>query len=205
MNFVLDENGEGFLPGNYQPQVWDATQGVWVDYNEGEEVVIVDPSDPDNDGQNEEGNPNGEGGSGITVDDGDDDHPDNPGTDPDEPGTDPDEPGTDPDDPTTDPDDPTKPEWPINPGQGGSTSTPYYKHYNVSIEDVCDGIELSASRYVVREGNQVHIYMKIEEGCDTTGMKLEYKRGLFGTWDDLKLLESVQSGEYIIKHIYKDI
>ena len=36
-------------------------------------------------------------------------------------------------------------------------------------------------------------------------MKLEYKRGLFGTWDDLKLLESVQSGEYIIKHIYTDI
>ena len=208
MNFVLDENGEGFLPGNYQPQVWDATQGVWVDYTEGTEVVIVDPSDPDNDGQNEEGNPNGDGGSGITVDDGDDDNPDNPGTDPDEPGTDPDEPGTDPDDPTTDPDDPTKPEWPINPGkpgQGGSTSTPYYKHYNVSIEDVCDGIELSASRNVVREGNQVSIYMKIEEGCDTTGMKLEYKRGDYGYWDDLKLLEGVQPGEYIIKHIYTDI
>ena len=208
MNFVLDENGEGFLPGNYQSQVWDATQGVWVDYTEGTEVVIVDPSDPDNDGQNEEGNPNGEGGSGITVDDGDDDNPDNPGTDPDEPGTDPDDPSTDPDDPTTDPDDPTKPEWPINPGkpgQGGSTSTSNYKHYNVYIEEVCDGIELSASRNLVREGNQVNIYMEIAEGCDTTGMKLEYKRGLFGTWDDLKLLESVQSGEYIIKHIYTDI
>lgn len=203
MDFALAENGEGFLPGNYQPQVWDATQGKWVDYTEGTEVVIVDPSNP-----NDEDNPNGEGGSGITVDDGDDDNPDNPGTDPDEPGTDPDEPGTDPDDPTTDPDDPTKPEWPINPGkpgQGGSTSTPYYKHYNVSIEDVCDGIELSASRYVVREGNQVSIYMKIAEGCDTTGMKLEYKRGRFGTWDDLKLLEGVQPGEYIIKHIYTDI
>ena len=201
-DFLLEKNESGFNPANYGLKVWNATINDWAAYeNDGDDpdITLTDPTNPD------EENPNGEGGSGITVDDGDDDNPDNPGTDPDEPGTDPDEPGTDPDDPTTDPDDPTKPEWPINPGQGGSTSTPYYKHYNVLIEDVCDGIELSASRYVVREGNQVHIYMKIEEGCDTTGMKLEYKRGLFGTWDDLKLLESVQSGEYIIKHIYTDI
>lgn len=197
-DFLLEKNESGFNPANYGLKVWDATIKDWAAYeNDGNDpdITLTDPTNPD------EENPNGDGGSGITVDDGDDDNPDNPGTNPDEP-------GTDPDDPTTDPDDPTKPEWPINPGkpgQGGSTSTPYYKHYNVSIEDVCDGIELSASRYVVREGNQVHIYMEIVEGCDTTGMKLEYKRGLFGTWDDLKLLESVQSGEYIIKHIYTDI
>ena len=190
MNFALGGNGEGFLPSNYQPQVWDATQGKWVDYTEGTEVVIVDPSDPDNDGPNDEGNPNGEGGSGITVDDGDDDNPDNPGTDPDEPGTDPDE--------------------PINPNPGDKPSIDRpsyspYKHFNVYIEDVCDGIELSTSLGVVREGNQVSIYMKIEEGCDTTGLKLEYKRGLLGYWEDLKLLEDVQPGEYIIKHIYTDI
>ena len=204
MNFVLDENGEGFLPGNYQPQVWDATQGVWVDYTEGTEFVIVDPSDPDNDGQNEEGNPNGEGGSGITVDDGDDDNPDNPGTDPDEPGTDPDDPSTDPDDPTTDPDKPINP----NPGDKPSIDRPSYspyKHFNVYIEEVCDGIELWSEKGAVREGNQVSIYMEIAEGCDTTGMKLEYKRGQFGTWEDLKLLEGAQPGEYIIKHIYTDI
>ena len=190
MNFALGGNGEGFLPSNYQPQVWDATQGKWVDYTEGTEVVIVDPSDPDNDGPNDEGNPNGEGGSGITVDDGDDDNPDNPGTDPDEPGTDPDE--------------------PINPNPGDKPSIDRpsyspYKHFNVYIEDVCDGIELWTKSGVVREGNQVSIYMKIEEGCDTTGMKLEYKRGDYGYWDDLKLLEGAQPGEYIIKHIYTDI
>lgn len=194
MNFALGANTEGFLPSNYQIQVWDATQGKWIDYDGGE-VAIVDPNDPDNGGE-EGDNPNGEGGSGITVDD------------PDDPNTDPDNPGTDPDDPSTDPDDPNKPGEPSDPnrpGQGGGSTNNAYKHYNLIIDEVCDGIELSASRNVIREGNQVSIYMEIAEGCDTTGMKLEYKRSLFGSWEDLKPHEGVQPGEYIIENIYTDI
>ena len=201
MNFALAKNEAGFLPSNLV-QVWDATQGKWIDYTEGTEVVIVDPNDPDNDGQNDEGNPNGDGGSGITVED-----PDEP-TDPDNPGTDPDDPNTDPDDPSTDPDDPNKPGEPSDPnkpGQGGGSTNNAYKHYQVIIEEECDGIDLSVSRGLVREGNQVSIYMEIAEGCDTTGMKLEYKRSLFGSWEDLKPHEGVQPGEYIIKNIRTDI
>ena len=202
MNFALAKNEAGFLPSNYLVQVWDATQGKWIDYTEGTEVVIVDPNDPDNDGQNDEGNPNGDGGSGITVED-----PDEP-TDPDNPGTDPDDPNTDPDDPSTDPDDPNKPGEPSDPnkpGQGGGSTNNAYKHYQVIIEEECDGIDLSVSRGLVREGNQVSIYMEIAEGCDTMGMKLEYKRSLFGSWEDLKPHEGVQPGEYIIKNIRTDI
>lgn len=198
MNFALAKNEAGFLPSNYLVQVWDATQGKWIDYTEGTEVVIVDPNDPDNDGEDGK-NPNGEGGSGIMVDD---------PTDPDNPGTDPDDPNTDPDDPSTDPDDPNKPGEPSDPnkpGQGGGSTDNAYKHYQVIIEEECDGITLSTSRGVVRGGNQVSIYMEIAEGCDTTGMKLEYKRGLLGSWEDLKPLEGVQPGEYIIKNICTDI
>ena len=36
-------------------------------------------------------------------------------------------------------------------------------------------------------------------------MRFEYKRGLLGWWQDLKPLEGVQPGEYIIKNIYTDI
>ena len=186
-DFLLEKNESGFNPANYGLKVWDATIKDWAAYeNDGNDpdITLTDPTNPD------EENPNGEGGSGITVDDGDDDNPDNP--------------GTDPDDPTTDPDKPINP----NPGDKPSIDRPSYspyKHFYVYIEEVCDGIELWTKSGVVREGNQVSIYMEIAEGCDTTGMKLEYKRGLFGTWDDLKLLEGVQPGEYIIKHIYTDI
>ena len=55
------------------------------------------------------------------------------------------------------------------------------------------------------EGHQVSAYLTIQAECDTTGMRFEYKRGLFGYWQDLKELEGVQPGEYIIKNIYTDI
>ena len=198
-DFLLEKNESGFNPANYDLKVWDATIKDWTAYkNDGNDpdITLTDPTNPD------EENPNGEGGSGITVDDGDDDNPDNPGTDPDEPGTDPDDPSTDPDDPSTDPDEPGKPS---RPGQGGGSTDNVHKHYQVIIEEECDGITLSTSRGAVREGNQVSIYMEIAEGCDTTGMKLEYKRSLFGYWEDLKPLEGVQPGEYIIKNIRTDI
>ena len=57
----------------------------------------------------------------------------------------------------------------------------------------------------MQEGHQVSAYLTIQAECDTTGMRFEYKRGLFGYWKDLKELEGVQPGEYIIKNIYTDI
>ena len=79
------------------------------------------------------------------------------------------------------------------------------KYYNIYIDTVCPGLKLELSKDVVKEGGQVSVYLTVEEQCDTTGFAFEYKRGLFGRWEDLKPLEGVQPGEYIIKHIYTDI
>ena len=35
-------------------------------------------------------------------------------------------------------------------------------YYNIYVEDVCDGVEVSASKQVVREGNSISVYVKIE-------------------------------------------
>ena len=79
------------------------------------------------------------------------------------------------------------------------------KYYNIYIDTVCPGLKLELSKDVVKEGGQVSVYLTVEEQCDTTGFAFEYKRGLFGRWEDLKPLEGVQPGEYIIKLIYHDI
>ena len=79
------------------------------------------------------------------------------------------------------------------------------KYYNIYIDTVCPGLKLELSKDVVKEGGQVSVYLTVEEQCDTTGFAFEYKRGLFGRWEDLKPLEGVQPGEYIIKYIYTDI
>ena len=76
-NFILATSTSGFKPGNYQLQVWDAEVGDYVDYNnDGDDVTIIDPNNPDEDNPN---NPGG-GDSGVVVDpDGDDDDDHNPG------------------------------------------------------------------------------------------------------------------------------
>ena len=79
------------------------------------------------------------------------------------------------------------------------------KYYNIYIDTICPGLEVEVSKDVVQEGHQVSAYLTIQAECDTTGMRFEYKRGLFGYWKDLKELEGVQPGEYIIKNIYTDI
>ena len=79
------------------------------------------------------------------------------------------------------------------------------KYYNIYIDTICPGLEVEVSKDVVQEGHQVSAYLTIQSECDTTGMRFEYKRGLFGYWQDLKVLEGVQPGEYIIKNIYTDI
>ncbi|OUO53686.1 hypothetical protein B5F77_04970 [Parabacteroides sp. An277] len=79
------------------------------------------------------------------------------------------------------------------------------KYYNIYVDTICPGLEVETSKDVVQEGHQVSAYLTIQAECDTTGMRFEYKRGLFGYWQDLKELEGVQPGEYIIKNIYTDI
>ena len=79
------------------------------------------------------------------------------------------------------------------------------KYYNIYIDTICPGLDVEVSKDVVQEGHQVSAYLTIQSECDTTGMRFEYKRGLFGYWQDLKALEGVQPGEYIIKNIYTDI
>ena len=79
------------------------------------------------------------------------------------------------------------------------------KYYNIYVDTICPGLNVEVSKDVVQEGHQVSAYLTIQSECDTTGMRFEYKRGLFGYWKDLKELEGVQPGEYIIKNIYTDI
>ena len=95
-----------------------------------------------------------------------------------------------------------------NHGHGGNTpggdgKIDYYNMY-VDTAATCDGVELSFSKNVVREGNQVSVYVdKILEGYNADDMKLWFKRSLYGYWEELE--EGVQPGEYIIYNVYTDI
>ena len=74
----------------------------------------------------------------------------------------------------------------------------------VDTAATCDGVELSFSKNVVPEGNQVNVYVdKILEGYNADDMKLWFKRSLYGYWEELE--EGVQPGEYIIYNVYTDI
>ena len=77
-------------------------------------------------------------------------------------------------------------------------------YYNIYIEDVCDGVEVSTSKQVVREGGSVSVYVKKDTANYTfDNFKVYYKRSYYGTWDELK--EGTQPGEYPIKNIWTHI
>ena len=77
-------------------------------------------------------------------------------------------------------------------------------YYNIYIEDVCDGVEVSTSKQVVREGGSVSVYVKKDTVNYTfDNFKVYYKRSYYGTWDELK--EGTQPGEYSIKNIWNHI
>ena len=97
------------------------------------------------------------------------------------------------------------PEIPFEPGGNHGSGWDKPEYYNIYIDTVCPGLNVEVSRDVVKGGNEVSVYLTIQSECDTTGMRFEYKRGLFGIWKDLKELEGVQPGGYIIKNIYTDI
>ena len=79
--------------------------------------------------------------------------------------------------------------------------TPLY--YNIQFEDVCEGVDASLSKSVVKEGNQVSVYVEVEDGYDAENLKVMFKRSLYGYWEEVE--EGVQPGEYIIYNVYNDI
>ena len=77
-------------------------------------------------------------------------------------------------------------------------------YYNIYVEDVCDGVEVSASKQVVREGNSISVYVKKDTANYTfDNFHVYYKEGYYDSWDELK--EGTQPGEYPIKNIWTHI
>ena len=79
--------------------------------------------------------------------------------------------------------------------------TPLY--YNIQFEDICEGVDASLSKSVVKAGNQVSVYIEVEEGYDAENLKVMCKQSLYGYWEEIE--EGVQPGEYIIYNVYNDI
>ena len=77
-------------------------------------------------------------------------------------------------------------------------------YYNIYVEDVCDGVEVSTSKQVVREGGSITVYVEKDTANYTfDNFKVYYKRSYYGTWEELK--EGVQPGEYPIHNIWTHI
>lgn len=77
-------------------------------------------------------------------------------------------------------------------------------YYNIYVEDVCDGVEVSTSKQVVREGGSISLYVEKDTANYTfDNFKVYYKRSYYGTWDELK--EGTQPGEYPINNIWTHI
>ena len=77
-------------------------------------------------------------------------------------------------------------------------------YYNIYVEDVCDGVEVTLSNNVVREGNSISAYVKKDTANYTfDNFKVYYKRSYYGGWEELK--EGTQPGEYPIKNIWTHI
>ena len=101
-----------------------------------------------------------------------------------------------PEDPDEDTDEPDDSEDTSRPDD-----TPTY--YNVKVDDVCEGVEVQLSNTVVKEGNQISVYIKVAEGYDAENLKVYFKQSLFNYWEEVK--EGVQPGEYIIYNVWADI
>ena len=77
-------------------------------------------------------------------------------------------------------------------------------YYNIYVEDVCDGVEVTTSKNVVREGGSVSVYVKKDTANYTfDNFHVYYKEGYYDSWDELK--EGTQPGEYPIKNIWTHI
>ena len=77
-------------------------------------------------------------------------------------------------------------------------------YYNIYVENVCDGVEVSTSKQVVREGGSITVYVEKDTANYTfDNFKVYYKRSYYGGWEELK--EGTQPGEYPIKNIWTHI
>ena len=77
-------------------------------------------------------------------------------------------------------------------------------YYNIYVEDVCDGVEVSTSKQVVREGGSITVYVEKDTANYTfDNFKVYYKRSYYGGWEELK--EGTQPGEYPINNIWTHI
>ena len=77
-------------------------------------------------------------------------------------------------------------------------------YYNIYVEDVCDGVEVSTSKNVVREGGSINVYVEKDTARYTfDNFHVYYKEGYYDSWDELK--EGTQPGEYPIKNIWTHI
>ena len=78
------------------------------------------------------------------------------------------------------------------------------RYYNIYVEDVCDGVEVSTSKQVVREGGSINVYVKKDTANYTfDNFHVYYKEGYYDSWNELK--EGTQPGEYPIKNIWTHI
>ena len=67
-------------------------------------------------------------------------------------------------------------------------------YYNIYVEDVCDGVEVSTSKQVVREGGSITVYVEKDTANYTfDNFKVYYKRSYYGGWEELK--EGTQPGD----------
>ena len=77
-------------------------------------------------------------------------------------------------------------------------------YYNIYVEEVCDGVEVSTSKQTVQEGGSVSVYVEKDTVRYTfDNFKVYYKRSYYGTWDELK--EGTQPGEYPVNNIWTHI
>ena len=77
-------------------------------------------------------------------------------------------------------------------------------YYNIYVEDVCDGVEVTTSKNVVREGGSISLYVEKDTANYTfDNFKVYYKRSYYGYWEELK--EGTQPGEYSINNIWTHI
>lgn len=91
----------------------------------------------------------------------------------------------------------TKPEEPKPP-----IDQPSY--YNIYVEDVCEGVDITTSKNVVREGGSISLYVEKDTANYTfDNFKVYYKRSYYGVWEVLE--EGTQPGEYPINNIWTHI
>ena len=77
-------------------------------------------------------------------------------------------------------------------------------YYNIYVENVCDGVEITTSKNVVREGGSISLYVEKDTANYTfDNFQVYYKRNYYGPWEILE--EGVQPGEYPINNIWTHI